>query len=132
MTAKIIEMMPKSKGADAMSNKKVTCFIFANPCTGIIRRTIKLMKDGVPVLKYLGKERLYNTFLFTGQDNEDTPFMAALVPSDNPSAIRWYAKELETLAQDIENGVYDDVPTYSSELVETTVAANNEGKVDDD
>jgi len=49
-----------------------------------------------------------------------------LVPSDNPVAIRWYAKELETLARDIENGIYDDVPTYSS------VVTNNEGKVDDD
>ena len=126
MTAKIIEMMPKSKGADATSNKEVTCFVFANPCTGIIRRTIKLIKDGVPVLKYLGKEKLYNTFLFTGQVDEDTPFMIALVPSDNPSAIRWYAKELETLAQDIENGVYDDVPSYSA------VVINNEAKVDDD
>ena len=126
MTAKIIEMKPKSKDADETSDKKVTCFIFANPCTGIIRKTIKLIKDGVPVLKYLGKEELYNTFLFTGQVNEDTPFLAALVPSDNPAAIRWYAKELETLAQDIENGVYKDVATYSS------VERNNEGKVDDD
>ena len=126
MTAKIIEMKPKSKDTDAASNKKVTCFVFANPCTGIIRRTIKLIKDGVPVLKYLGKEELYNTFLFTGQDNAATPFMAALVPSDNPAAIRWYANELEILARDIENGVYDDVPTYSS------VVTNNEGKVDDD
>ena len=126
MTAKIIEMKPKFKDADATSNKKVTCFVFANPCTGIIRRTIKLMKDGVPVLKYLGKEKLYNTFLFTGQANEDTPFLAALVPSDNPSAIRWYAKELETLAQDIENGVYEGVPTYSA------VEGNNEDEVEDD
>ena len=126
MTAKIIVMMLKSKDAEATSNKKVTCFIFANPCTGIIRKTIKLIKDGVPVLKYLGKEELYNTFLFTGQDNEATPFMAAMVPSDNPSAIRWYAKELETLAQDMENGVYDDVPSYSA------VVINNEAKVDDD
>ena len=84
------------------------------------------MKDGVPVLKYLGKEKLYNTFLFTGQANEDTPFLAALVPSDNPSAIRWYAKELETLAQDIENGVYEGVPTYSA------VEGNNEDEVEDD
>ena len=126
MTAKIIEMKPRSKDIDATSNKKVTCFVFANPCTGIIRRTIKLIKDGVPVLKYLGKEELYNTFLFTGQDSEDTPFMAALVPSDNPSAIRWYAKELETLAQDIENGVYEGVPTYSA------VGENNDGNVDND
>ena len=126
MTAKIIEMMPKTKGADATSNKEVTCFVFANPCTAIIRRSIKLIKDGVPVLKYLGKEELYNTFLFTGQFHEDTPFLTALVPSDNPDAIRWYAKELEILARDIENGIYDDVPTYSS------VVTNNEGKVDDD
>ena len=126
MTAKIIEMKPKSKDADETSDKKVTCFIFANPCTGIIRKTIKLIKDGVPVLKYLGKEKLYNTFLFTGQANENTPFLAALVPSDNPSAIRWYAKELETLAQDIENGVYEGVPTYSA------VGENNDGNVDND
>ena len=126
MTAKIIEMKPKSKGADATSNKEVTCFVFANPCTGIIRSTIKLIKNGVPVLKYLGKEELYNTFLFTGQFDEDTPFLTALVPSDNPAAIRWYAKELEVLARDIENGVYDGVPTYSS------VVTNNEGKVDSD
>jgi len=126
MTAKIIEMKPRSRDADATSNKKVTCFIFANPCTGIIRRTIKLIKDGVPVLKYLGKEKLYNTFLFTGQVNEDTPLLAALVPSDNPAAIRWYAKELETLAQDIEDGVYEGVPTYSD------VEGNNEGNVDND
>ena len=85
-----------------------------------------MIKVGVPVLKYLGKEELYNTFLFTGQFNEDTPFLTALVPSDNPAAIRWYAKELEILARDIENGVYDDVPSYSS------VVTNNEGKVDDD
>ena len=52
--------------------------------------------------------------------------VTALVPSDNPVAIRWYAKELEILARDIENGIYDDVPTYSS------VVTNNEGKVDDD
>ena len=126
MSAKIIEMMPKTKGADATSNKEVTCFVFANPCTEIIRRSIKLIKDGVPVLKYLGKEELYNTFLFTGQFDEDTPFLTALVPSDNPAAIRWYANELEILARDIENGIYDDVPTYSS------VVTNNEGKVDDD
>ncbi len=126
MSAKIIEMMPKSKDADATSNEEVTCFVVANPCTRIIRSTIKLIKDGVPVLKYLGKEELYNTFLFTGQFDEDTPFLTALVPSDNPSAIRWYAKELEILARDIENGIYDDVPTYSS------VVTNNEGKVDSD
>ena len=126
MSAKIIEMMPRSKDADATSNEEVTCFVFANPCTGIIRKTIKLIKDGVPVLKYLGKEKLYNTFLFTGQANEDTPFLAALVPSDNPSAIRWYAKELEALAQDIENGVYEGVPTYSA------VEGNNEDEVEDD
>ena len=126
MSAKIIEMMPKSKDADATSNEEVTCFVVANPCTGIIRSTIKLIKDGVPVLKYLGKEELYNTFLFTGQFDEDTPFLTALVPSDNPAAIRWYANELEILARDIENGVYDDVPTYSS------VVTNNEGKVDGD
>ena len=126
MTAKIIEMMPKSKGADATSNEEVTCFVFANPCTGIIRSTIKLIKDGVPVLKYLGKEELYNTFLFTGQFGEDTPFLTALVPSDNPAAIRWCANELEILARDIENGVYEGVPTYSA------VVRKNEGKVDDD
>ena len=126
MTAKIIEMKPKSKDADATSDEEVTCFIFANPCMGIIRRTIKLIKDGVPVLKYLGKEKLYNTFLFTGQVNEATPLLAALVPSDNPAAIRWYAKVLETLAQDIENGVYEGVPTYSA------VGENNDGNVDND
>nr|MCS5703072.1 hypothetical protein [Acidobacteriota bacterium] len=93
---------------------------------GIIRSTIKLIKDAVPVLKYLGKEELYNTFLFTGQFDEDSPILTALVPSDNPAAIRWYANELEILARDIENGVYDDVPTYSS------VVTNNEGKVDSD
>ena len=126
MTAKIIEMKPRSKDIDETSNKKVTCFIFANPCMGIIRRTIKLIKDGVPVLKYLGEEKLYNTFLFTGQVNEATPLLAALVPSDNPAAIRWYAKELETLAQDIENGVYEGVPTYSG------VEGNNEDEVEND
>ena len=126
MTAKIIEMKPRSKDIDETSNKKVTCFIFANPCMGIIRKTIKLIKDGVPVLKYLGKEELYNTLLFTGQVNEDATLLAALVTSDNPAAIRWYAKELETLAQDIENGVYEGVPTYSA------VGENNDGNVDND
>ena len=52
--------------------------------------------------------------------------MTALVPSDNSVAIRWYANELEVLARDIENGVYEGVPTYSA------VEGNNEDEVEDD
>ena len=119
MSAEIIELKSRSK-------EEVTCFIFANPCMKIIRSTIRMIRDGVPVLRYLGSEELYNTFLFTGQFDEDTPILAALVPSDNPAAIRWYASELEVLAGDIEKGVYENVATYSA------VAENTEVEAEDD
>jgi hypothetical protein len=76
-----------------------------------------------------GEEGLLNTFLVKGRFNGDvtTPVMLALLPSNNPEAVRWYSGELMKLADDMEEGVYEDVLTLNIETVEV-----DEDEVDDE